>query len=69
VDVVWAAWTADVSFRVFNLAVAFENQNIIIKHADAEIEKLIANTWIRESNNVKLHHVRVSLKTKVVSFN
>jgi hypothetical protein len=67
--VVWAACMADVSLRVFDLALAFENNNTNIKHADAEIKKLIANTWIRESSNVKLHHVRVSLKTKAISFN
>jgi hypothetical protein len=50
---VWAACTADVSLRVVDLTVDFENHSKIVKHADAEIKKLIANTWIRKSDNIK----------------
>jgi len=65
VGVVWTVWTADKSLRVADLTLAFENHNIIIKHADPEIKKLIANNWIRKSENIKSHHVSVSLKTGV----
>ena len=61
---VWAACTADVSLRVVDLAVVFENPSIIIKHADPEIKKLIANIWIRENDNVKLPYIKTILKTE-----
>ena len=62
---VWAACTADVSLRVIDLSVVLENPSIIIKHADPEIKKLIANIWIRENDNVKLPYIKTVLKTEV----
>ncbi|MDB4196993.1 hypothetical protein N9777_01740 [Ascidiaceihabitans sp.] len=65
VGLVWAACTADVSLRVVDLAIVSENPSIIIKHADPEIKKLIANIWIRENDTVKLPYIKTILKTEV----
>jgi hypothetical protein len=62
---VWAACTADVSLRVIDLTVAFENPSIIIKPAARDIKKLIANIWIRENDTVKFPYIKTIFKTEV----
>jgi len=65
---VWAACTADVSLRIVDLAVVFENPSIIIKHAAPDIKKLIANIWIRENDNVKFPISRLSSKLSLALY-